>query len=109
MRHQALYKLIAFSVLIKVGIEPAVNRETCHKILFKSLKIKALSALHQKGDGVHHHIPEVDFHLVAANGVASAGVNRFALIIHHIVIFKKALTYAEVVFLYLLLRSLDGA
>ena len=60
---------------------------------------------------MHHAVPDGvgDIHSDAFShqGVATLAVNHGTLFVHHIIIFQQTLTDTEVVFLHLLLRTLD--
>ena len=62
---------------------------------------------------VHHAVPDdvgyVHADAFAHQSVAAFLVDHCSLLVHHVVVFEQPLAYAEVVFLYLLLRALDAA
>ena len=54
------------------------------------------------------HVCKFDVKTFAEKGVSALTVNHLALLVHHIVIFQKAFTDTEVVFLDFFLRPFDG-
>ena len=60
------------------------------------------------GDTVPNEIGDIHADALSHKGVAAFLVDDCALLVHDIVILKETLTYAEVVLLYFLLRTLDG-
>ena len=106
---KSLHDSILLGLVPKLLIEARVYGETGHKVLLELVVIHSLAGIDNKGCGVHHHVLKVDFHLVSADGIAPAGVDGLALIVHHIIVLDEVLSYSEVVFLNLFLGILDGA
>ena len=108
MGNQALHQIVRLGVGVELLVESAVDGKLCHEGFLEGLEVQSFALVHKQRNRIQHHVAEVDFNLVAADGVAPAGVHGFALIVHHVVVFEKTLTDAEVVLFHLLLRTLDG-
>ena len=108
MLDEGVYQLIFLGVGVKLRVESGIYRQLGHERLLESVEVHSLALVYEQGCGVYHHVAEVDLHLLAADGVAPAGVDGLALVVHHVVVFEQALADAEVVLLDLFLRALDG-
>jgi hypothetical protein len=68
----------------------------------EGLIIAALAVnVHQFGSDGRESIIDIDRETVAEQGVAAFFVNRFALDVHHVIVFEQTLANPEVVFFYL--------
>ena len=92
---------------IELLVKAKVNRQLPHHIFLEILVTHSLGAVGDQRGGIDHHVLDVYLDPFAGKGVPPPGVDRLALVVHHIVIFKKSLTNAEVVLFHLLLGILD--
>ena len=60
-------------------------------------------------DAVPDDVGDVHADALSHEGVAAAGVDDFALLVHDVIVFEEALADTEVVLFHFLLGALDGA
>ena len=85
--------------------EGAFHREYLNERLFATFVIVGL---YDVDNAVPDNVGDVHADAFAHHGVASFLVNHGTLLVHHVVVFQQVLTNTEVVFLYLLLCTLNA-
>ena len=99
--------ILRLGVLIEILVEAQVDREGRDDVFLESLVVHAVRLLGDDRSRIGHHVLDINLDAFARQGVAAAGIDSLALVIHHIVILERTLTISEMILFHPFLCRFD--